>query len=434
MHKRDYFIAALRAGSYRWKKWVISCFSVTMKPEASGSVSQDDFYPYQLYHGEEGYYFRDPETQEIVWLDGVRVGEAPFHFREEIVLGAGEIPNLKKGLTSNYGNLLFNQLVLCYAFGDKIEYMEGPITVGRVEGIIEGRLQDDPAEGAERDPNAIYVSEYKLFNEAIFSLAGYTQLCVPSATPFTMTTDPRIPARRAELLEKYKDRLHDPVIQAEIDKELIQMDREWIEKDPNKGFYYRPKSFNVVRKKVFLTQGAEQGFGVKGQFIPNSLEDGWDIQHLPAMSNSLRDGSFNRGSQTMLGGEATKFNYRIFQNTSVIEEDCGSTWGLKVTLTKNNIKHFISNFVLTGKGDTEITKENADSFVDKVVRVRSPIYCKTSGANFCAHCMGRKIAATPRAIPTYAADIGSMFLGIFMKAMHGKALVTAQWDPVQAIR
>lgn len=431
MHKRDYFIAALKGGAYRWKKWVISCFSVTMPSEKEVVVE----FPYQLFHNENGHFFHDPENNnEITWLEGTDPKDAPFRFRQEIVLGAGEIPNLKKGITSNYGNLLFNQLVLCYAFGDKIEYLEGEITVKRVEAIIEGRLQDDPAEGVDRDPNAIYVSEYKKFNEAIFSLAGYAQLCVPSATPRTMTTDPRIPARRKELLEQYKDRLHDPVVQAMIDKELIQMDREWIEGDPNKGFYYRDKSFNVVRKKVFLTQGAEQGFGVQGQFIPNSLEDGWDIQHLPAMSNSLRDGSFNRGSQTMLGGEATKFNYRIFQNTSVTEDDCGSTWGLKVSLTKDNIKHYISNYALTGKGDAEITKENAESFIGKTVRVRSPIYCKTSGANFCAHCMGKKISATPRAIPTYAADIGSMFLGIFMKAMHGKALVTAEWDHSHAIR
>jgi hypothetical protein len=432
MHKRDYFLAALRAESYRWKKWVIGCFSLTMT--VSGDEPRVEF-PYQLFHNENGFYFHDPDNNHaITWLEGAEPNEAPFHFKQEIVLGVGEIPNLKKGITSTYGNLLFNQLVLCYAFGDKIEYLEGPISVSKVESIIEGRLQDDPPEGTDRDPKAIYVSEYKKFNEAIFSLAGYTQLCVPSATPRTMTTDPKIKERRAELLEQYKDRLHDPVVQAMIDKELIAMDRAWIDGDPNKGFYYRNKSFDVVRKKVFLTQGAEQGFGVQGKFIPNSLEDGWDIKHLPAMSNSLRDGSFNRGSQTMLGGEATKFNYRIFQNTSVTEDDCGSRLGLQVSLSKDNVKHFVSNFALTAKGDVEITKENAESFIGKTVRVRSPIYCKTSGANFCAKCMGRKISATPRAIPTYAADIGSMFLGIFMKAMHGKALVTAEWDPATAIR
>lgn len=434
MHKRDFFINALKAESYRWKKWVIGCFSIVLQPEADGERPPNAI-PYLLYRNENGYHFRDPDNgMEITWLDGVSPEEPPFAAKEEIVLAAGDLPNLKRGCISTYGNALFNQLVLCYAFGDKIDYMEGPITVQRVEKIIEERLKDDPPEGQPRDPNALYVSEYKKFNEAIFSLAGYTQLWVPSATPRTMTTDPQIKVRRAELLELYKDRLHDPVIQAKIDAELIEMDKAWIKGDPDAGFYYRAKSFNVVRKKVFLLQGAEQGFGVQGELIPNSLEDGWDIKHLPAMSNSLRDGSYNRGSQTQLGGEATKFNYRIFQNTSVTEEDCGSTFGLMVSLTKDNVENYVTNHAITKTGTVAITKENAESFIGKSVRVRSPIYCKTSGANFCAKCMGGKIAATPNAVATYAADIGSLFLGIFMKAMHGKALLTADWDFNSAIR
>lgn len=433
MHKRDYFLAALRNGAYRYKHWAFTCFSLVQEDDPSNREQEN--YEYRLYRNENGFYFRDPQNNhEITWLEGVNPTMPAFAFREEIVLGVKDIPNLNSNVTSTYGNLFVNQMVLVWPFGDKIPYMEGRITATAIEKIIEARIKDDPAEGAALDPKAIYVSEYKKYNEAIFALAGFTQLCVPSATPRTMTTDPQVAVRRKELLEKYKDKLHDPVIQAEIDSELIAIDREWIKNDPDGGFYHKAKSFNVVRKKVFLLQGASEGFGVKGELIPVSLNDGWDIRHLPAMSNSLREGSYARGSETMLGGEATKFNYRIFQNTTIAEDDCGSRLGLPVLLTKDNLKHYITNSVITKDGVVELTEENARPFQDKVVLVRSPIYCKTAGANFCACCMGRKLAATPNALSTFAADIGSLFMGLFMSKMHGKALLTADYDVMTAIR
>ncbi len=431
MDKRDFFLAGLRAESYRYKRWVLSCFSLISKQfDNAEQLPARDEHPYQLYRDKTGYFFRDPNNQlTVTRIEKSDPSHPLFSFREVVQLKASDIPNLKKDITSTYGNLFVNQTVLCYAFGDKLEYMEGAIAVPRIERIIAKLVRDDPPPGAERDPKAMYVDELKRYKEAIFSLAGYTQLCVPSATPRTMTTDPKIAVRRKELMEQYKDRLSDPVIQAKIEKELIAMDRAWIAGDPDKGFYYRDKSFDIVRKRLYISQGSEQGFGIKGDYISESLRDGWNVKNLPAMSNALRDGSYNRGSQTMLGGEATKFNYRVFQNTSITEEDCGSLLGLKIPLTEFNSRYFISNSVIDKGKVIELTDENVSNYVGKVVSVRSPLYCKTSGNNFCAVCIGKKIAATPRAIPTYAADIGSLFLSLFMRSMHGKALQVAVWEP-----
>lgn len=432
MHKRDYFLAALRAGAYRHKAWIIEAFSVVKHEEPA-----NDYFPYRLYPvvADGTWYYQNPDNrEEKIFVTGIEKDQPPFRFEDDINLAYGDLLNLKKNITSTYGNMLFNAMVLVYAFGEKIPYMEGRITVPAVEKIIEQRLQDDPKPGEKIDPNALYVSEYKRFNEAMFALAGLTQLCVPSATPKTMTTDPRIATRRAELLEEYKDRLHDPVIQAKIDQELIAMDRAWMKGDEGEGFYIKDKSFDVVRKKTMVLQGSVQGFGVKGELVPTSLNEGWDIKHLPAMSNQLRDGSFSRGAETMLGGEATKFNYRIFQNTVISEEDCGSKFGLPVHFDELRGPRFLSSSVITPQGLVEITEENLPKFMGKTVLVRSPIYCKTKGANFCAVCMGRKISSTPTAISTYAADVGSTFLAISMSAMHGKSLKVAKYKLAESIR
>lgn len=430
MDKKTYFLKALGSETYKYKRWVLSAFSVVM----AGEIDPNTIIPYQIVPGDSTWMFYNPEDgMQLTAIDGTSISEPPFRFDEIITLEPGAIANVDRKVETTYGNLLVNQLVLVYAFGDKIPFMEGRITVPRIEKIIEGRLRDNPKEGEVEEPNAIYVFEYQRYNEAMFSLAGYTQLCVPSATAKTMTTDPKIKERRAELLEQNKDRLHDPVVQAHIDAELIAMDKAWLKGDPGEGFYIKDKSYDIVRKKTFLLQGSEQGFGVQGEVIPTSLNEGWDVKYLPAMGNSLREGSYNRGALTALGGEATKFNYRIFQNTVISEEDCGSTFGMEIVLSKDDKDAYLSNSVVTPSGSVEITEQNFESFVGKKIRIRSPIYCRTSGANFCATCMGKKVASTPNAISTYAADIGSTFMYIMLKSMHGKSLTLAKFDLQSAI-
>ena len=431
MHKRDYFIAALKAGCFRYKQWVLEAFSIT-RPRMDGKGRD---FPYALHREADGRYFFDEvgndsflRENDKIYLEGTFKDEPAFHFRDELVIGVGELPNVRKNITTTYGNALFNQIALVWPFGNKIDYVEGRVSVPQIEKIIEARLVDRPALASEESPNDIYVDEYKRYNEAMFSLAGFTQLCVASATPRTMTTDPQVAIRRAELLEQFKDRLHDPVIQAQIDAELIAIDKAWMKGDPGEGFYLKDKSYSVVRKKLFLLQGAEQGFDVAGDVIPTSLNDGWNIENLPAMGNSLREGSYNRGALTAQGGEATKFNYRIFQNTRVVEFDCESTLGLEVVLTPANAKYYIASSVITPKGSVELTEENLAQFTGKSIRIRSPAFCRSGGASFCATCIGRKIATTPNAVATYAANIGSVFMSIMLKSMHGKSLSVAKFD------
>lgn len=424
MHKRDYFIQGLKAGAYRHKAWVIDIFSIT-KPNNEAQLESN--IPFPLLQSDDGLYgFMDPTNGVLVGLEGAKNDEPLFMFNEEFVINAGEIENCDKPRTTTYGIALINQICLAYPFGSKIPYVDGEISPSQLEALVEKRLVN--IEDLDKKADNVSVDEYLRFCEGTFALAGFSQLCVPSMTPRSLTTDPRIPALRAELIEKYKKQLNDPVIQAKIGNELIAMDKAWLKGDPSEGFYIKSKSFDVVRKKMFLMQGAEQGFDVQGELIPASLSEGWEIKNLPAISNALRDGSYSRGALTALGGEATKFNYRIFQNSSISEDDCGSKLGLPYLLTKDNIKSFISNsYVLNGKV-IEITDENAGSLLDQTVFVRSPAYCQTEGVNFCATCMGKKLSVMPNAIGTMAADIGSIFMGLMLKAMHGKSLQVVEFD------
>jgi hypothetical protein len=181
---------------------------------------------------------------------------------------------------------------------------------------------------------------------------------------------------------------------------------------------------------VFLMHGAESGFmeGTEVDFIKNSLNEGWDIEKLPSMVNSLREGSYNRGRDTALGGEAVKFLGRVFQNTVIAEKDCGSTLGWMKDFTEANYQKFVGFYRITPQGPVVMDEAYTKSQIGKQVHVRSPMLCRTPKTAFCECCMGAKNALNPTSLGLMAADVGSQIMGIFMGAMHGKSLKTERYD------
>ncbi|MND14842.1 hypothetical protein D3C81_193390 [compost metagenome] len=431
MKTADYFLLALNAGAYKKKAWVLSVFSILIDAKERRE-------PYELIRTDKAIYFRDPvDLDNLVLIDDADVKRPLLGFRDKIAITPDLVPNLQAPITTTCGNLFFNFYVLIYALGKKIPYLEGRQTPKGVEGLIQPRLTSNPVNNGENydpnDLNPIYVSEYKKFNKAMFGLMGFTQLCVPSATPRTMSTDPRIPEMRNKLLEKYAGRLNDPAVISLIDAELIKVDKEWMKNDPDggDGFYVNPnKSYDVVRKKVFLMHGAEAGFkeGTDVDFIPNSLNEGWDIEKLPSMVNSLREGSYNRGRDTALGGEAVKFLGRVFQNTVIAEKDCGSNLGWQKRIDEENYKSYVGFYRITPQGPSLMDEAYLKGQIGKEVLMRTPMLCRTPKTGFCECCMGANNALNPTSLGLLAADVGSQIMGIFMGAMHGKSLKTAKYD------
>lgn len=425
MHKRDYFVLAMAKGFYLYKDWILDAFSIVAE-DHDGKENPDINFVVkgepQIRRLPSGFYMADIDGQ---WeqLEGTTRGQPAFSFTELVDLKKGEVANLEHDAKTTYGNALMNAIVLVYPFGNKIPYINKRVAVKDLEPYML-KMTDKPV-----SPNDITVDEYLKFGQAMYSLAGITQLCVPSATAKTMTPDPRVNQVRAELLEKYKDQLHDPVIIAKIDKVLVDMDRAWLKGDPGEGFYIKDKSYNVVRKRLYGMYGAEDAFGdgTHVTLIEKSLNDGWDISKLPVMASSLREGSFNRGHQTELGGAIAKEMNRYCTNSTISEEDCGTKLGLPVLMDPSAKKRYLNNYAFVDGKEVLFTEENIDSYMGKMVEVRSPVYCKTGGIDYCVHCMGPLLAESPNSLGVQVADIGQNFMLTSMAMMHGTQLATASW-------
>jgi len=431
MNKRDYFLTALKAGLARKRAWVISAFSVT---DESPDKWKSDPYQYRLVRTPKNIFFVN-ENKELELLE-VEDASKPLYARNGgVELKTGDLANVFTDMITTYGNCLANAVLLIWPFGTKIPFITGRFSTGTVEDLIISRLTDDPTPGVSgSDPKAIYVNEYLKYVDGSGYLTNFMQLFTPAGTPKTMVFHPDRFKLKAKLLEENKDRLHDPAVVALIEAEMVKLDKEWLKGDRGADFYIKGKSFNIVRKKLGGMYGAEPGLEEKVEvdLITNSLSEGWDLSKFTSMNNAQRAGSFNRGAQTELGGEAVKALLRASSNINVIPGDCGAQIGMPTDISGDNYKKLIGRSVVTKDGPILVDSESASAFVGKRVLIRSPQFCHSPLTDRCEVCMGKNLADNPDGASIAISNVGSTFLGIFMSAAHSKGTSVAKMDVMSA--
>ena len=178
--------------------------------------------------------------------------------------------------------------------------------------------------------------------------------------------------------------------------------------------------------------GGEKSFidDSKIDMIKFSLNEGWDLEELPKVANSLRDGSYGRGAATAMGGERVKKFQQTFQNSRISLTDCGSKRGGKFMITEDNKKEYIGRTDMKGK---VLTEDFLNKNVGKTLEIRSPLYCLGSKTDYCEVCSGIKMGESPNIVNTLTAAVGSVFMLIEMKSTHGKELLTADFDFKQCL-
>jgi hypothetical protein len=426
--RRDVFIAAMKLHCWKKLAWSISAFAlVEQSPPEMGD------YPFQLFHDNTGHYVWTGE--HIVKIEDASPQQPLYHMLDAVEIDAGDIPNNGQKLTTTYGNLLFNWLVMIYAFGEKLPYQQDRVSPDKIKQLILPKLVNQFEPDGSGGMDKIFVSELIRYKEALYFLRGFANFCVWSATKKVLLPPPGIKAYRDQLLKENEGKLNELATIADIGKKLVAFDAEWLKGDPGgDNFVTSGKPREIVRAKKFLMHGAETGFdenGVYATLIPNSLHEGWDLTKFPQMNDSLRAGSFSRGSQTMLGGVQVKLLRRATANMMVTIDDCGSRVGSPVLITPQSAKRFTGFTFITEDQKQQIkftTPEDAQSYLGQVMYQRNPRFCRLDFTDYCKTCVGDRLAANPTGLSAAVSELGSAFLGIFMSKMHGKSLKTAKVD------
>ncbi len=422
MNRFEYFKAALKSDAILKKEWVLSVFTVARFADDR----QREEYPYRIKREQDGVYFLNPEgAYELI--EGVGPDEDVLHPQDSIKITPADMPNYSgPEIHTRAGTAFCNMLVLVRSFGNLIPYINGYVRSRDIENQIEKLLVDD----ADQTEGKIQVKKYLEAAEAAMSLVGYNAVFVTSVTPKTLFGHPMAQQLRAELMEKFAGQLTDPAIIAQFNSAFEALDREWLKDDPAMDFYINDKYFNAIRMKMFYMFGAENAFGDGSTvtFLPKSLAEGIDVKELPAMINSLREGSYNRGAQTQLGGSKAKDIYRMMGTVAITGPDCGSKLGIPMRITKSNVSRIVGHYYIVNKVSHEITNENAASFLDQILELRDPLTCKQSGKNVCVKCIGKRLAENEHGLGAACGNLGGRFLTAFLKKMHASALKTKKYD------
>lgn len=435
MTKQEYLLTALKQSQvYINAKWVFELFTVVK--DINIDENSREGYDYQLGVRDGKYHYAlNGEWQPII--DSPTTDRPLFLVNEIVIIPSQEQlsqPYTRFPFKTTAGNLFVNHYLLVYTFGNRFPYQNSRISISKLEDMVAPLVVDADEQGKVPE-DKISVQQAIAFSSACTSLSGFASINAPSATRYTMLPAPGIEEYRKSLYEKYKDKLHDPATIAEIDRLLVEYDKAHQMTDPDGGFYQDAKAFDVSRKKLFVSYGYEQPEIGDGQatYIQTSLAEGWEIDNLPIMINALRDGSYNRGAMTALGGEAVKFIFRIFATSRIVEEDCGTLLGIPYTLTKNNNKQYVGNTIILRNKQIKLTEENINEYIGETVMVRSPAFCKTGEANFCHTCMGEKLRESVDSLAALASSVGSQMLYVFMKKMHGVAMKSTKWKYKETI-
>lgn len=465
MDKLQYFLTALKGGSFLYKGWVIDMFGVVefrdlpanladSAPMLYSEMDEDQLlhlpyrdpsemdyftfeqYPFELFRSGQDIGFVNRETKAFMvlpWAAKAASTRRPFcSWGESVQLPAGSVVNQREALEISYGEILVNQVVKVYPFGDRFPMTSGYFNLKKFEAEFAPFITTVPPEGiTEPDPQAIYADVLeKKYYPAAFSFSGLTMLSVPAATEYTIDVSPAVRKLRKELLEKHKDELQDPVIVANIMKQLVDMDMADQAKDPNKGFLQPGKAFDVIRAKTFLLHGIERDFDdpSKLHLIERSLSEQWDPRDIVLYVNSIVAGSYARGFETALGGELAKILIRFFLTNNITTDDCGVRYGRAYPLTKDNKNDFLNCYIFDKTREVLLTLDNIDGYIGETVIARTPLYCKAPDAGFCVHCMGEEFRHRETRLVAHATEVGNVIMYGSMSAVHGKALKTVVMD------
>lgn len=429
MNKLELFIAACKEERWRWRMWRISLFAVTALPENNKSVKYDiDYRP-------DGTYYYDGDAWEKV--QGDIPPETPLYKPAELVkFPEHSVPNHHGAIETTYGRMLYNWMVICYAFDDKIPFQEKTMPSGIVKMFAEYLVDEVDDEGKpltidySADRRKFYPSEVGRFVQAVYELGSLCPYVTPTGSVKSLTTHPEMIKTRNSLLAKYKDQLDDPAVVTMIQNELVELDKEWLKGDNAEGYYISGKSYSVKRKKLFVMHGIEAAFRDDSgyELLETSLAEGWEMDKLVAKYNAIREGSFDRGHDTALGGEKVTFLQRIFQNIQVLPGDCGTKLTHRRHVDEKDLELYSGlNLVDNGKL-VPIVGDNIKKYANSVVSIRRPILCRLPLTDFCAACAGEALASSPRAAAALIADVGSVIMYAFMSAMHGNELAVSHYD------
>jgi hypothetical protein len=430
MNKNSYFREAIRNRCYSKLEWLVKLFSLYIdEPESELKI-----YPYALKFANNLIFFYN-STNEWEKIDDFVYGNPFFKPNDKITIDNTVCVNVDNEIETTVGRVIANCILLQEPFKDKVPYINKLIRADKdIEEVIESRLTSNHVEADDNDFNVIRITDYLKFCNNASLVEELSPILVVCATEKTITEAPGMKEFKKELLEKYGDKINDPVELANMEEEAKNYDREYIKDDPTYGKFLSGKILNIARKKLMISFGEPQTFDPKTKVKPitTSLSEGipTDKEGFSSMVNDVRIASYARGSETQNGGVWFKNINRAISNVKIVDIDCGTDLGIDRYITSSDYSKLVGLYIIEGDDTILIKDKNmAFSYINKMVTMRTPGYCKLAGErSACRVCIGERMFSNPNQITLASNTVSERFITISLKQMHGKVLATQKLD------
>ena len=362
------------------------------------------------------------ETNDLIKIIDYKEKTPLYVFKEEIEADSSFSPLIKDKIKTTIGRLIVNIFIIYPALNDKIGYINAPITPSYLEKIFIDKVKDDNI-ATDRD---ISVSEMVNCIDRLYFLSSIAHISNVASTYKAITPPPGIAKIKKELLKKYEGKLSDPVEFTNYEKELEDIDKEYLKDDVAAKHVFNKKS-NLARKKMYLDFGDPLDFDKRSIANPilKSLDEGIDTSEdeFYKYVNDSRYGSYSRGSSTELGGYTYKILQRSLAGLTITDKECSTTKGILVSIDDSNYTKLINRYIKDKNIWVHIPdKDTAGKYKSKTVELRSLMYCKSPDNTICYKCMSEEYKNIPNGVTNIASDVSSVILGLFMKLMHVSAI------------
>lgn len=422
--KAEWFKSAIKKDRWKEPGWLMKLFCVSdLQNVKDITVSLDNPpLPYDLFidADDKSYCYWDDTNQEFITIGGSNVTEPLFDYKDRIKLNVGDLPNVSVPIDTIYGNVIINLYCCVYAFGSKVPFFVGKLKKGGNEikdYVVSKRAKDinNPK------PDEILPAEFAQWKKAVAALAVFSVICCPTGSRASFTVDKRVIAARDKLLKEHAHELDNNAVVVDIEKQLVALDADINKDDVSEGFFGPvPKLRGVGRKRSEIMYGLEGGLDGKGGLIKESLSEGLNFELMPLYADTTTAASSSRGLLTAQGGELVKYNLRMFQNSLVTDDDCGTKWYVETFVPKDDYQFLIGRRIFVEGKTVTLDADSVKKLIGTWVKLRSPGTCLSADRNFCKMCLDINLAERPDGIAIATAATTNVLMQDAMKAMHGR--------------
>jgi hypothetical protein len=336
-----------------------------------------------------------------------------------------DVKTIEEPITSTMMIGIVNLLLGEIALSGKLKYINGEISISKIEKIMLPDFIDAPDDDNDRLPDKYYYDDRLELSKMRSRIREWASIFTVSRSEVSAMPPPGLNKFKKELLKKMEDKYGDALwsdqIHAfEFEKELLAFDQEYLKDGTSEGITLSKKIKNNSRKDKHLSIGFKKNNfdpTQNGKMITKTLSDGISMKRdeFPFYANDLREGSIFRGVQTQKSGSIAKDLVMATMGLKYVDGDCG-TKEYRLFEVDDGEK-YVGMFHFVGTSTVKI--EKASDITGKTIKLRRPRFCKSNVSEFCYKCSGDASINNETGIVLQSTLFGGTLVNLDMKKMHG---------------